>query len=287
PFVQTQTGRQSMEGTGLGLAISRQFVRLMGGDIKVSSQLGQGSIFSFNIKARLAAAQVEPKAIPRHVIGLEPNQPSYRILVAEDVEENRQLLVKLLSPLGFEVREASQGQEAVALWQSWQPHLILMDIYMPVMDGYEATQKIKQAPQGRDTVIIALTASAFEEQRAAILKAGCDDFIRKPFRAEILLETIARYLGILYLYEAENQTTSSPNSTQPLVLTPEAFRAMPTEWVQQLYQAALAMDDQLALELIQQIPKGEATLAETLTILVDDFRLDAIVDCLDATPTIS
>jgi CheY-like chemotaxis protein len=133
-----------------------------------------------------------------------PNQPIYRILIVEDSRVNRLLLVKLLQPLGFEVREVVDGQEAVAVWQSWQPHLILMDIQMPVMDGYEATQIIKQMPNGQETVIIALTASAFDEQREAILKAGCDDFIRKPFQEEILFAKIAEHLGVRYIYSEDS-----------------------------------------------------------------------------------
>ena len=344
PFVQTQTGRQSMEGTGLGLPISRKFVRLMGGDITVKSTLGIGSIFTFDIKVNLAdQADVETTLPTRPVIGLEPNQPKYRILVVEDVEENRLLLFKLLEPLGFEVCEACQGQEAVTMWQSWQPHLILMDIRMPVMDGYQATQEIRKAEeqirkvQGRrmkdetkaqvrrmkdetkaevrrmkdensyssepqlenpqqqtdnplhfsdftlhtSTVIIALTASAFDEQRETMLRAGCDDFIPKPFREDILYEKLARHLGVRYLYEAENQATSTQESAQPLQLTLEALNIMPSEWVQQLHHAALAMDDQCVIELIQQIPEKEATLGQALSNLVDNFRLDLIVDCLD------
>ena len=131
------------------------------------------------------------------------------------------------------------------------------------------------------TVIIALTASAFDEQRETMLRAGCDDFIPKPFREDILYEKLAHYLGVRYLYEAENQATSTQESAQPLQLTAESLTVMPSEWVQQLHHAALAMDDQSVIELIQQIPEKEATLANTISNLVDNFRLDLIVDCLD------
>lgn len=275
PFAQTQTGRQTGQGTGLGLAISQQFVKLMGGKLVVESQLSIGSIFTFNILASLAPETEKSFSLnTRQVIGLEPNQPTYRILVVEDIKENRQLLVKLLVPLGFEVREVENGQEAVILWEIWQPHLIWMDMQMPVMDGYEATRLIKAQPQGKNTVIIALTASAFEEQKPAILEAGCNDFMPKPFRSEVLLEKIAKYLGVRYIY-ADN----SPPITEPFqtpVLTPESLNVMSQEWVVKLHQAAAAVDDQLTMELVQKIPETYISLAHTLTELVDNFRLDII-----------
>lgn len=285
PFVQTKTGRKSMEGTGLGLAISRQFVRLMGGDISVRSTPDRGSIFSFEIIVNLAGLEdVETRNTLDRVIELEPNQPQYRILIVEDVLENRQLLLKMLSRLRFEIREAVNGEEAVKLWQSWQPHLILMDICMPVMDGYEATKQIKQLPDGDKTAIIALTASAFEEQEQSILESGCDDFIRKPFREEILLKKISEHLGVNYVYETEPQTTLTTKNSQfveSLKLTREDLISMPPDWVEALYQSALAMDDQLVIELIQEIPESEINLAKKLIELVDNFRLDLIVELIN------
>ena len=131
--------------------------------------------------------------------------PWYRILAVDDVEPSRLLLQKMLTAVGFEVNQASNGEEAIAVWQEWRPHLILMDMRMPVMDGYEATEGIKSQPEGENTVIIALTASAFEEERLIILSAGCDDFIRKPFKESELLETIGRYLKLDYIYADETE----------------------------------------------------------------------------------
>ncbi len=282
PFIQTKTGQKSIEGTGLGLPISREFVRLMGGDIAVNSTLGQGSIFTFDIKVSLAdAADIKTTVPSLRVIGLEPNQPKYRILIVEDIEQNRLLLFQLLAPLEFEVREAINGQEAVTMWQSWQPDLILMDMKMPVMDGCEATKRIREAPNGEDTVIIALTASAFEEEREDILKAGCNDFVSKPFLTENLYEKIGFYLNIRYVYAGENEADSNQKSPQPMHLTKEALSAMPNEWLKELYQAAIALDERPIIELINQIPEREAVLAKILTDLVDNFRLDMIVSCLN------
>ncbi|MFB2876276.1 PAS domain S-box protein [Floridanema aerugineum] len=276
PFSQTQTGRQTGQGTGLGLAISQQFVKLMGGKIVVESQLGIGSIFTFNIKAKLAPeTEKNIRLNTQEVICLEPNQPTYRILLAEDIKENRQLLVKLLVPLGFEVREAENGQQAVTIWESWQPHLIWMDMRMPVMDGYEATRQIKAHPQGKNTVIIALTASVFEEQQPAILAAGCNDFMPKPFRSEVLLEKIAKHLGVRYIY-ADNSHPITEHSLIP-TLTPEDLKVMSQEWIAQLHQAAAAVDDQLVIELVEQIPETYIKLVNILINLVENFRLDIIL----------
>ncbi len=279
PFVQTQTGRQSMEGTGLGLPISQQFVRMLGGDITIKSTLGQGAIFKFDIQVTLAtSADEKPLSSKRQVISLEPNQPSYRILVVEDVAESRQLLVKILEFVGFEVREATNGQEGVAIWESWSPHLICMDILLPIMDGYDATDQIKQNPKGKDTVIIALTASAFEEQREAILRAGCDDFLPKPFQQEVLLEKIAHHLGVRYLYEEQRSPTLDQPPAPEDRLTAEALAVMPASWVTQLHQAALWADDELMNQLAEQIPLEHGSLRRALKDMLNNFRLEELID---------
>lgn len=279
PFVQTETGRKSMEGTGLGLPISQQFVNLMGGDISVSSILGRGTIFTFDIQAgKATSADEQSKLSQRRVIGLEPDQSSYRILIVEDILENRLLLRRLLEILGFEVREALNGQEGVDMWESWSPHLIFMDILMPIMDGYEATKQIKQTPKGQDTVIIALTASAFEEQREAVLKSGCDDFIPKPFPEEELLEKIAHHLGVRYLYEDRQAADSTQSSALVEQLTKESLKVMPEVWVTELHQCSLYADDELIHQLIDQIPLEYESLRRALKELIDNFRLDTLID---------
>lgn len=283
PFVQASTGRQSMEGTGLGLPISRQFVRLMGGDISVTSIPGEGSIFRFDIRVSLPnKTDVLELSKPKRVISLQPNQPQYRILVVEDVEENRLLLVRLLESVGFEVRSAVNGIEAVAVWQEWKPHLICMDMLMPVMDGYEATKRIKATLKGQATVIIALTAHAFSEERSTVLEAGCDDFIPKPLREEILFEKMATYLGVKYIYAEENGLNSPQLLAQPLHLAKDALKVMPLEWVKRLHWAAMAVDDAIVLDLIKEIPEEHSSLAQTLSRLVESFRLDIIANVTPA-----
>src|SRR4051812_3609707 len=200
-FEQTKTGQQTGTGTGLGLAISREFVRLMGGDITVSSQVGRGSVFVVNLPMKEGDAQaVQAKDNPRHVLRLEPGQSACRVLIADDVEDNRQLLAQLLAPVGFEVRLAANGAEAVRGFEEWRPHLILMDFRMPVMDGHEAIRRIRAAAGGLEPKIIAVTASAMDENRQELLEIGADDFLSKPFREADLFQKIHTHTGVGYVY---------------------------------------------------------------------------------------
>lgn len=281
PFVQTKTGRKSIEGTGLGLPISRKFINLMGGEISVSSQIGKGTTFTFDIVAEvIKTIKTTILSNQRKIVGLEPHQPAYRILVVEDVPENSQLLIHLLQPLGFKIKNAENGKQAISIWETWQPHLILMDIIMPVMNGYEATKIIKQTSLGQATTIIALTANAFDEDRDAILAAGCDDFITKPFSVVVLLEKLASYLGVRYLYQ---EMTSNSTAIKPQIkLTKETLSIMPPEWLEQLHFAALSVNDQMVSELIRQIPETEIDLINCLTNLVENFRLDTILELIES-----
>lgn len=212
PFAQTETGRKSQEGSGLGLPISRKFVKLMGGDIRVTSTVGLGTSFNFHIQVKSAeSSEIKLAKFEHRIIGLAAGQPNCRILVVEDKWANRQLLVQLLLPLGFEVKEATNGQEAIALLETWSPDLIWMDMRMPLMDGYTATQQIRAKNWHKPPIIIALTANAFEEERSIALSVGCDDFVRKPFQENIILEKIAEYLGVQYTYAAPSDRSSVIN----------------------------------------------------------------------------
>lgn len=276
PFVQTETGRQSQQGTGLGLPIAKRFVELMGGRIAVTSQVGKGSIFKFDIQAQLSKGiEIQAQKPTRRVIGLQPDGREYRILVVDDRTENRKLLLKLLQAIGFEVREANDGRAAIEVWQNWNPHLIWMDMRMPVMNGYEATQYIKSHLQGQATAIIALTATTLEEEKAIVLAAGCDDFVRKPFREETIFKKMAQYLGVRYLYE-EIESENISETTERL--TAKALAVMPDEWLRELAEAAESIDERLIDRLLSQIPQEHRALNRAIEKEVRNFDFDRLMD---------
>jgi CheY-like chemotaxis protein len=276
-FAQTTSGRQLRRGTGLGMSISRQFVCLMGGDLTVSSELGKGSIFKFELPVEVVdVSQIRARQPARRVIGLESGQPVYRLLIVEDVEASRRLLVKLLQPLGFQVRQAVNGQEAIEVWEEWQPHLIWMDMRLPVMDGREATRRIKATPDGQSTIIIALTASAFEEDRAAVLAEGCDDFVRKPFREAEIFDKMARRLGVRYLYEGTPLDLAQTEEGEQKPLTAADLAELPPEMLADLRQAAKAINLEKANTIIGQIGQTNEPLAQALAYLVENFRFDTL-----------
>ncbi|HBE17530.1 MAG TPA: hybrid sensor histidine kinase/response regulator [Cyanobacteria bacterium UBA11149] len=297
-FAQTETGRNSEEGAGLGLAITQKFVLMMGGEITVSSTVGKGTTFKFNIKLESGDKSGIIAKARQRAIGLQPNQERYRILVVDDTRENRLLLIKLLQPIGFEVIEAENGEEAINKWLAFQPHLIWMDTRMPIMNGIETTQAIRSREEKLKksstsdfplstsslphTIIIALSASAFEERRGEVLAAGCDDFVRKPFTEEVIFDKIGQYLGVRYIYEdlpesskVHRSFNSSGEQSDSFLL--EKMAIMPSNWLQELEYAAKNLDEDLVIQLIEKIPETNLALAEALRDLNYNFRLDVIL----------
>jgi CheY-like chemotaxis protein len=276
PFVQAG-GQTNTEGTGLGLAITRQYVELMGGELAVESKVGKGSVFRFEIPVEKVAVEDIEQAEPSRgqVIGLEPGQPNWRILIVEDQLENRLLLNKLLEQVGFEVREALNGQEAIEVFEEWRPHFIWMDRRMPLMDGLEATRRIKAMEGGKETIIVALTASVFKEQRDEVLEAGCDDFLRKPFREVEIFDAMEKHLSVRYVY-AEEQPMTTAEAAKMDLPSPEVLAALPPELLASLSKAVEEIDLKAAEQIISRIGVDNKALAKSLANLVKDFRFDTL-----------
>lgn len=274
-FVQSKIGQGFSGGTGLGLTISRSLTELIGGQLSVESIVGKGSIFRIKIIVR-KVNNFEKKIFKHyhHTIRLAPDQKKYRILVVDDHLENRQLMVKWMQELGLEVQEAMNGKQAVEIWQQSQPDLIWMDIAMPILDGYAATQQIRDQTGGEKPVIIALSAHVTEADRNLALQVGCNDFMIKPFQEKTLLEKMNQYLGLKFIdkvYPIEGQP-------QPLKIdfNPEIFQVMSNSWLNQLSEFALLGSDELILQHLEEIPEEYREIVNELQQLVNDYKFEEI-----------
>lgn len=279
PFVQAKRFKTNTKGTGLGLAISKSFVELLDGEISAESEVGKGSLFHVTIPVALAEAAevVDLKAIRRTVLGLESGQPVWRILIVEDSAENRLLLSSILHQAGFEIREAENGKEAVTLFQEWQPHFIWMDMRMPVMDGYKATATIRELPGGGEVKIVAITASAFKEQRKNIIEAGCDDVVHKPVQSHEIFESMAQQLGARYIYEDQNQATLAESA----ILTAEMMAGLPAYLREALRRPAQYLDASATNQVVERIRSNHPETADGLQLLVEEFSFDQIMKLLN------
>ncbi len=268
PFFQSDYGMNLGTGTGLGLYISQEYAKLLGGEIIVDSTLNKGSTFSITLPVILADNENTTSG-KGDVLNLAAGQSSFRILVVDDQPANQHLISELLKQVGFQVCAASNGQEAVQCFQTWQPHFIYMDVRMPVMNGCEATRIIRAMSGGKRIPIIALTASVLDEDHPEILVAGCNGVLKKPVEPNVLFETIAHYLNIEFEYGSRFNQVENTEKSIDLSKLPEAIR-------RRLYVAAIGLDIEMINSIFEEIEPNYRDIASYLRQLANEFQFELI-----------
>ena len=281
-FEQAGSAALRRGGTGLGLSISRSFARMMGGDITVTSELGVGSRFLFTMLAEAGAeTDAKSRAPERYVKHVSPGQKEIRVLIVDDRATNRDLLCRLLEKVGFVTREAENGAEGLTAFNDWHPAIVLIDLVMPVMNGWEAIRKMRLSPEGQKATIIAVTASALEEGQGKALSEGADALLRKPFRDNELFELIRRHADVAFDYE-EGRTapTEGPTDTS-LKLAAQALEVFPADVRKRLRHAVVTGSIDNACSIAGEVRDRAPELAALIERCAREFALHEIEELLD------
>jgi len=272
-FSQTDTGIEA-GGTGLGLAISKQFAKFLGGDISVKSEKGAGSSFILTVNvSESEKGKVKKMVKNRRVTGVLPGQKVFRVLIADDEPYNRLFLCELLRAVGFEAEEATNGAEAVLKFEKWSPDLILMDVRMPVMNGFEAVKQIRESKAGGKTHIIMITANTFEDDINKIVETGAKGYIRKPFKENEVFENIGKCLNVKYRYE----DAAGSEKREPIKLCEDDMSILSDEFIGRMREATINAQLDTLLELIEQSAASSPQLAERLKEMANEFKYDMLI----------
>jgi PAS domain S-box-containing protein len=272
PYAQTTLGAQA-GGIGLGLPLSRELAQLMGGTLGVASRLGSGTTFRLEVPLQEALDACVHERGQRHAIKVDPASGPWRILIADDKPDNLNILKCLLSPMGFELREASDGAEAWEVFQQWKPHAALLDMRMPKMDGYEVARRIKASSDGRKTLVVAITASVFEDARERSRDAGIDCYLPKPFETNKLLDFLANGLDLSYVY-GEELSEGSPDLAETSIS--ETVYRPSAGMIRAFDQALVSVDYERIMDLIQEVKQADKRAGEILTSMAENFEYERL-----------
>lgn len=284
PFQRVSDRKHLTDGTGLGLAISRKLVSMMGGELSVKSTLGKGSVFWVEVELPEVPGWINlDKANEPQIVGFKGK--TCKVLVADDNRENRSVLVNLLSPLGFEVVEATDGYDCLHKAAELKPDVVLMDLIMPILDGFEATRQLRQSPELKDIVVIAASASAFEQDQQRSLESGCNDFMPKPIQTQDLLKRLELHLGLEWVYaqteDSENKEVSLEENSS--LVSPPPLATPPVQKVVELYELALIGDIKGLLEetaKLEQFDEQWRPFVAQLRQLAKTFQVNKIQELL-------
>lgn len=278
PFEQTDEGR-SKGGTGLGLPISRKYCHLLGGDLLVESKTGAGSRFSFSIRADPCSPDsLFAKQEGDRIIGVKSGKLP-RILVVDDRETNRDILLRMLQPLGFTVALASDGREALALTASWKPDLMLLDLIMPEMSGKDVIRIIRTDPARNDLKIIVITASALDGEKEGVLDLGANAFIRKPFREKEVLDEIGSLFGLEYLRQTD-ENAGTPHAAYSGDDLAKKLSSLPDDITTELRDSLKMGDIDRAAKIAGEISEYDADLAGAIQEMTENYQIGALLEML-------
>ena len=244
PFEQVGARAQQAEGTGLGLAISKKIVEMMGSTIQVKSQLGMGSVFWVDLTLPLAAEWAKNARVSNRGTIIGYRGEKRKVLVVDDKWENRSVIVNLLSPIGFEVVEATNGKEGLEQAARLKPDLVITDLVMPEMDGFEMTRLLRKTPQLKNVAIVASSASVFESDQYKSLEAGCNRFLSKPVQASELLASLQGLLDVEWIraepeIERDLSIVTEPSSERAIAGAKRSLIAPPAEEIEALFHLAM------------------------------------------------
>jgi PAS domain S-box-containing protein len=285
PFEQVGDNSHRSEGTGLGLAISQRIVEMMGSQIWVESTPGIGSIFGFDLQVPEIATSIQPMSVnsTRHIISYSGSRR--KILVVDDRWENRSVLINMLEPIGFELQEATNGQEGLDKAVAFQPDLILADLIMPVIDGFEMTRQLRQLSALQNTIIIAISANVFETSQQKCRESGCNDFLPKPIQAQDLFDKIQDYLDLSWIYsESKELQLSGLESIHNLSSPSLEMVIPPSHELLALHQAVLTGDVgavEYELTRLQEVSVEYISFALRVLELAQDFEYEQIAQLIE------